>query len=137
MKGDMLMQWSTQLELGIKEIDDQHHRLLDLMNEAQGLVDQAKNEVDCYDDIMAILNELLEYTEYHFGYEEELMEKANYEGLEDQKIQHDAFVRKIKSFIESDIDENQLKSLDKITFFLINWISQHILNTDSKYVGKI
>ncbi|PKM93300.1 MAG: bacteriohemerythrin [Firmicutes bacterium HGW-Firmicutes-1] len=128
------MMWNDQFLLGIKEIDEQHKKLVGLVEQTKDLVYEAEDGVDCYDDLVIVLKELVDYTIYHFNFEENLMESVNYEGLIGHKMEHKIFVKKISQFMSDDLDENQLEKIEQITFFLLDWITKHILGTDSKYV---
>jgi hemerythrin-like metal-binding protein len=48
--------------------------------------------------INKIINQLVEYSKYHFSNEERLMEKTNYQYFDMHKAQHDAFFAKVGSF---------------------------------------
>jgi len=62
---------------GIDFIDKEHARLFAIADEAYQLL---KNEFipDKYDHIMNLVNELKDYTQYHFKHEEEYMESIGY-----------------------------------------------------------
>ncbi|WP_058484868.1 bacteriohemerythrin [Defluviitalea phaphyphila] len=132
----MAFEWKSEYSLDIPEIDAQHKKLFEIGNRAYELA-TFNDGYDHYDEIMSILNELLEYTKYHFSYEEELMEKYNSNELGTQIIEHKFYVKKIQSFSEEKIDEDQQKAILDILDFLSNWISSHILVSDKKYVPAI
>lgn len=131
------MLWSEKLELGIKEIDMQHKKLVELIERTKELVYDAEAGIDCYDDIVEILKSLVDYTVYHFAYEEKLMEKVNYDDLVLHNMEHKIFVKKISNFMSTDLDENQLEKIEDITEFLLDWLTKHILETDKKYVDTL
>lgn len=80
-----------------------------------------------------MLNELLEYTEYHFNYEEDIMKTHNYAGFTQQLHEHKFYINKIKTISGRDIDEDQHQAILDIVDFLSEWISSHILLEDRKY----
>ncbi len=129
--------WQDKFELGIPEIDGQHKTLVSFVGQVKGLIRDAEDGIDCYDEIDTLLHELKDYTVYHFEAEEDLMEKNNYSDFDNHKAEHDAFIQKIQVFFESDIDYHQLTVLEELTEFLLDWVVAHILESDTKYVSVL
>ncbi len=129
-----MIAWKDDFLVGIDEIDKQHKKLFSIANEAYELLN---NDfcVDKYDKIISIIEELKDYTVFHFTFEEEYMMKIKYKKFFPQKIQHESFIKKINEINLNDIDSNQDKSLLELLDFIINWISNHILIMD-KQIGK-
>ena len=69
----MYFEWKDEYRTGIEVIDKQHKHLMEIGARIFDLAN-ADDGYDRYDDIMEVLNELRDYTIYHFGYEEKLME---------------------------------------------------------------
>lgn len=128
----MAFKWKERYKLGIEEIDRQHKNLFDIGARVYDLA-VLKDSYDHYDEIISVLNELLDYTRYHFTYEEELIKKHGYDGLEEQQKGHEFYVEKIKSIASKDIDSDQYKTIIELVDFLSEWISSHILLMDRKY----
>lgn len=119
---------------GIKQIDDEHQNLFDIVEEAY----QLRNNqfiADKYDNIRSILYRLKDYTFVHFENEEAYMESINYKQMFMQKVQHDAFREKLNSLDIESIDENSDAMLDELLNFLTDWLSNHILEND-KLIGQ-
>ena len=129
--------WKEAFELGIEDVDEQHKKLIELTDTIYDLVNQAEDGFDCYDEIVSIFKELGDYTVYHFNYEEQLMAKKSFLMLVEHKKEHDKFVKQIQSYSFDEIDYNQLESLHSVLDFLLEWISNHILLTDRKYVETL
>lgn len=128
----MSFQWKDRYNLNIDEIDKQHKKLFEIGARVYDLA-ILDDSYDHYDEIMVLLNELLEYTEYHFTFEENLMKTYKYDGFGEQHQEHGFYVNKIKSISSKDIDNNQQKTIIEIVDFLSEWISSHILFSDRKY----
>lgn len=124
-----LIEWGPRYFIGVKSIDDQHKVLVDLMNEIYAAFGSNKNKKA----ISHVLNELIDYTVYHFGHEEEIFEKYNYKDSENHNLQHKKFVEKIKAFQKDFNEGNAALSFDLIDF-LKDWLINHILKIDAKYV---
>jgi hemerythrin len=78
------IEWSDTLSIGVKEIDDQHRTLVDMLNKLNeaihgGWGKEARREV---------IDTLIEYTRVHFATEESLMSISNYPNSKGHKKQH-------------------------------------------------
>jgi len=131
-----MFDWKPEYSLNITEIDKQHRQLFKL---AADLYDIAKlnDGFDHYDDIVKVFKELSDYTVYHFGYEEKLLEKYLFDPQEikTHKFEHGAFVMKMMKIQQEDLDKNQKKILMDVIMFAVDWIEKHIMQTDKKYSG--
>lgn len=128
-------QWKEEYNLNIEEIDKQHKKLLEIGKRAYdiAIIDDG---YDRYDEIMTIIDELLEYTKYHFEYEEKMLKEYNYDHIHNQEEEHGFYVYKINEVAsrdEQDIDDNQRKVVLEIIDFLSEWISKHINVADRQY----
>ena len=129
--------FTDEYRTGIDLVDDEHHRLFDIIRETNDLI-RAELLHDKYDEIMHILTELKDYTEFHFNDEEAYMEQIHYPGLAAQKRAHTAFIERLVDIDLSeldDIDDNQQDYLKELVDFLLVWLSNHILKMD-KDIGK-
>lgn len=119
---------------GIDFIDEEHTKLFAIANEAHELL---SNQFipDKYDYIMKVINELKDYTRYHFNHEEEYMNSIGYRRILSQKVDHADFIEKINGFSSDSIDEDQKEALLKLVDFLNTWLVEHIMKRD-KMIGK-
>lgn len=128
-----MIQWDKQYEIGIDVIDEQHKKLIEITSQLSELLENAQDGEDIYDDMVRIINELAEYTIYHFRYEELLFEKYNYEFKESHIIEHNKLIHEIQSLDLEAIDEDQITYGKKLLKFLISWIFSHIMGSDFLY----
>ena len=68
----MKMKWVPDYNTGIDVIDDQHKRILDYINEIDGI--DANTDRD---RVKQILENIIDYTQSHFTFEESLQEEAS------------------------------------------------------------
>ncbi len=119
---------------GIELVDDEHCRLFEIIKETNDLIHEELLH-DKYDEIVRLLTELKNYTEFHFHDEEVLMERIQYPGLAAQKRAHSAFVDKLVDIDLSDLDDidnNQQTYLNDLVQFLLTWLVNHIKGMDKK-----
>ncbi|MEL7596724.1 MAG: bacteriohemerythrin [Clostridiaceae bacterium] len=130
-----MIKWKEDYIIGVDKIDEQHKKLFEIANKAYELL---KNEfcIDKYDRIVEILDELKEYTVYHFKSEEEYMISIGYKKFLSHKVEHDEFIKKITNIDFKSIDEDQDKYLLETLEFVVSWIGGHILGRDKFYVNN-
>jgi len=128
-KSKKLIEWGPRYHIGIKMIDDEHKILVDLINEVYVAFGSRKNKKT----LDHVLKALLDYTIYHFGNEEKIFKKIGYKESENHLSQHHKFIERIESFKKEARTGNISLSIDMVNF-LKNWLINHILKTDAKYV---
>lgn len=126
--------FTDKYKTGIDLVDKEHRRLFEIIKETNDLI---QNDLlhDKYDEIMRLLVELKDYTEFHFADEEMLMEKMHYPELAAQKRAHTAFVERLVEIDLSeldDMDNNQQTYLQELIQFLLGWLANHIIGMDKK-----
>lgn len=122
------MDWKEQFSVGILAIDEQHRRLLDIINR---LHDAMKKGSDVA-SLDAVVRELISYTRYHFAFEEQMLERAAYPELEEHRRKHRAMVVQVERFRDEVASGKAMMPL-KLMNFLKDWLSKHILQTDMRY----
>lgn len=136
MKEDELTMYEMKDEYNtnIDIIDKQHKYLFEITDRTYELL---TNDllVDKYDRILELLDELKEYTLFHFSTEEKYMEEINYKNLEAQKEAHAQFIKKLDDYNLNTIDDNQDESIRDLLEFLNSWLVNHIINMD-KQIGE-
>jgi hemerythrin len=133
--GNIMITWREEFRIGVEDIDEQHMQLFDIANRAYELL-KDEMRADKYDGIIAIIEELKEYTVYHFNFEQEYMAKIGYKKFLSHKVLHDDFIEKINNVNMNKIDEDQGQYLLDILEFVVKWIEGHILGQDKKITGQ-
>jgi len=128
----MYFEWKDSYSVNVAEIDKQHRKMFEIGGRISDLV-LANDGYDHYDEIMSILQELTEYTVYHFDFEEKLMEQHGYKDLDSHKFEHIFLTKKISKLQGKDIDTDQKNATVDLIAFVSDWIAGHILQTDMKY----
>ena len=124
-----MYEFKEEYKTGIDFIDEQHKVLFGIADKTYNLL---KNDftLDKYDKIVALIHELQNYTEFHFNAEEKYMESINYKRMFTQKIEHAAFIKRIKDVNFSKIDSNQDDYIINILQLLNDWLTGHIFEND-------
>ncbi|MDD3447650.1 MAG: bacteriohemerythrin [Gammaproteobacteria bacterium] len=121
--------WKDEYAVGIEIIDLEHKHLLNLINNLEAAVCLRTGE----EFERRILEELVDYTHYHFQREETLMEQYGYPDLVGHKAQHDQMINQVDTFVRR-YEERGRDALAEVAGYLRLWLLQHINGTDKKYV---
>ncbi len=129
------VEWKDSYSVGIDSIDQQHKKLLHLINQLQTAVDFSTGEQFERD----ALDELVDYTKTHFTYEEGLMSDNDYPDFEAHKMQHEKMFNKVHEVL-AEYEENQDTAMSNAAEYLKDWLIKHINGTDKEYssylIGK-
>ena len=126
-----LIEWSEKYSIGYDEIDDQHKKLVEMINELYNSF--LKGEADKVAE--SIIQKMIEYTDYHFKTEEKYFEKYNYSDTELHIEQHKGFVDQVTNFFNEFKKGSVVISYD-IMNFLRDWLVAHIQNSDTKFSAE-
>ena len=119
--------WSEKLSVDIDLIDDQHKKLIFMINDIARMI-LKQNETE----VKEILKGLQDYTVTHFTEEEELFRDSDYPDVEKHIKEHKYFIEKLNDFERDYKLNNVTVSLD-ILHFLKNWLFYHIEIVDNSY----
>jgi len=128
-KGDII-RWSKEMELGIPEIDEQHKKLVDMLNEFYHELEEGHRD----EAVHHFLEELEKYLQYHFEYEESLLQRINYPDTPNHKKTHEMFKKLYREEIEKFL-KGDTKALRELVAFTLSWLYTHIMRTDKKYAN--
>jgi len=122
-----LIIWSRSYSVGVDSMDQEHHRLIDIINNLYASMRSGRSQ----DAISTILDELVDYTRTHFAHEERLMQEAGFAGYDEQKRSHEALISQVKE-IQDKCHAGTALGQEVMTF-LKNWLSSHIQGMDKRY----
>jgi hemerythrin len=131
-----LVIWDDKYATGIELIDNQHKELVSLTNELfHACIDDNGHE-SIGEVFKETMRRMVEYVHFHFGAEQEMLQRIKYPEYQEHKKQHDAFVR---SVLESVKAYNEGKALVPNHFVrsLRDWILSHIALSDKLYASYI
>jgi hemerythrin len=129
-----MFNWKEDYVVGVELIDSQHKKLFDIANRMYLLLrDDLRS--DKYDKILSLLEELKEYTIFHFNSEEEYMRGIGYKKFLSHKVEHNDFIEAINNVNLSKIDKNQDAYILEMLQFVLKWIDEHILKQDKQIVS--
>ena len=121
------MNWSKDYEIGIKIVDQQHEKLLNMINKLEGSMGK-ENVLKVMGDI---LRGLVDYVKFHFQDEEKVMKRIAYPELERHKKLHEELVRQVTEILIK-IKKGEVITAHELMGFLQRWLLDHIMAEDKK-----
>lgn len=130
----MTFEWREEYSVKIKEIDDQHKKLFEMILNLESITHNTDFDLL----IKNILEDLMEYVNIHFETEEYYFKKCNYAATDI----HIGLHKEIKDNLNEKINlffSRDMTALDIVGFhnFLLNWLKHHILEQDQMYVQAL
>jgi hemerythrin len=123
-----LLAWKEDYSVRVRRFDDQHRKLIDLVNKLHEAMKNGKGTEILGD----VLSSLAAYAQTHFSDEERIMLMNRYPGFTDHKRSHDQLVARVRDFQKQVGKGNATVSLDLMNF-LKEWLLQHIQGVDVQY----
>ena len=116
------IEWSEQLSVGVKSVDEDHRKLVTLVNELfsacfVGVGDEA---------VSAILTEVIDYTQYHFTHEEDFLREHASPALDTQIKEHRQLTQQVSAIAQQGVSAFS----EDVLLFLRDWLTHHIMETD-------
>lgn len=123
----MIIKWHDIHSVNVKEIDEQHKKLIGIINKFF--------EFDAADKVglVEIVKELSDYANYHLTTEETYFIKFQYPKTEEHKKQHDFYRAKVAELTTKLQAGETAAVFAELSEFLREWWVNHINNTDQEY----
>jgi len=123
-----MFNWKDVYSVKIIEIDHQHKKLVALINELHLQVKKGiANEV-----INKVLTELVNYTQYHFSYEEAMFTAHHYPDAKIHIRMHNDLIKQVQAYQKKVNSGDELSAVDLLNF-MEKWLVEHIIGTDKQY----
>jgi hemerythrin-like metal-binding protein len=125
----VFLPWSQEMSVKIASIDEQHKRLVAMINtlhremlDKRGLEAQRKT-----------INEMVDYASTHFKVEEDYMRRFNFPGTIQHVAAHTSFTTKALE-LKQRADGDEFILTVEILDFLKDWLKNHIMGVDRLYI---
>ncbi|PHS79622.1 MAG: hypothetical protein COB59_00830 [Rhodospirillaceae bacterium] len=115
--------WTDKLRVGIDALDKDHQIIVTLLNRI-GHHDLG------FEDVGQIIDQLLEYTRYHFLREEAIMRVCNYPNLQSHTKVHQDLTLHMNDMAQKWRAEPDLHQINALRRFLRGWWNDHVMKSD-------
>ncbi len=119
--------WLDKYSVGVQKIDEQHKKLVELLNELASAMAEGKGKTV----LESVLKKLIDYTIFHFNDEEKYFDKIDYPEAAEHRVEHVKLIEKVNQF-KADFDEGKIGLTIELMRFLKNWLINHIAGTDKE-----
>ena len=128
-----LVVWSDKLSVGVRSIDDQHQKLVNLLNQLHDAMLEGRGA----EVVGPVLKGLIDYTANHFKYEEELFARTGYADSVAHKKEHIDLVSRVLEVQKTYNKKGPRVLTLHVRNFLKDWLTGHIQGSDQKYVAHL
>lgn len=129
-----IISWAPRFELGIEDIDFQHHFFLNLINRLASEFESFEKNADYK---AALISELNAYARFHFISEENMMVKYNYPGLKEHREHHRNLIDQLSAKEVLFLKKKSTSANEEIIHFLIDWFINHTSVEDRLFADYI
>ncbi|MDP2806330.1 MAG: bacteriohemerythrin [Gallionellaceae bacterium] len=128
--GSQRMVWGNQYKVGVGVIDEQHQELIGMIATLSDAVKESRgNEI-----LGKLLDDLINYTVYHFATEEELMKTHTYPESGAHLKEHED-LRNTVTDLQAKFKEGKATVTFQTVQLLNDWLTHHILKVDKHFAG--
>lgn len=123
-----LIKWRDSYGTGVLSMDNQHRKIIDLINE---LYKKIRKE-ESYSSVEDVLAEMMKYAEEHLQAEEKLLKTNDFPDNDEHMSKHQSYRQRLTALMAE--SKNDPDAAVKSTYaFLRQWWMGHIVEEDKKY----
>lgn len=119
------LKWTDDLAVGNTFIDNDHQKLIDMVNRLHELMAEGKGK----DVIGKVLNNLITYTKEHFRREEDLMRSLRYPDFIAHHEEHEKLLQQVLD-LHQKFESGAATLSIQVLHFLRDWLINHIGKSD-------
>ncbi len=122
--------WHKNFETGIALIDEQHRKLVDILNDLAAHLANRSHAIT----LNKVFDELAEYADYHFQSEEKIWREhfGDDEWFSQHEKTHESFIGKVVALRSEQSEKSLDEVIQGIVSFLTQWLAYHILDSDKR-----
>jgi len=126
----MAIEWNSTIAIDIQEIDDQHHKFIDLIAKLETAV--VAHSVK--EQLTEVYDGLRDYVNYHFDTEEKHFDAFGcYPNAEAHRVAHRKFTEHITELRYRFLDDAEALTVE-LTRAMYDWLINHIKHMDREYI---
>jgi hemerythrin-like metal-binding protein len=125
----VFFKWTDKMSVNFEEIDNQHKKLVDFLNEMYSAFMNREHK----EKVGSIIDQMTKYAVYHFETEEKYFVAFSFHGTAEHIVEHNDFRQKVLEFAEKYKQNNSALTYNVMNF-LRNWLTNHIMDSDRKYI---
>lgn len=119
------LQWSDDLAVGNAFIDNDHQKLIEMVNRLHALMQEGKGK----DVLGKVMHNLVTYTKEHFRREEDLMRNIRYAGFAAHRDEHEKLLQQVLE-LHGKFESGTATLSIQVLHMLRDWLINHIGKSD-------
>ncbi len=123
------LDWEDKYSVGVEEIDNQHKRMFEVINELLDAINTNSTE----ESLGHIIESLIQYKKFHFATEEKYFKEFNYDETIEHINKHKEFNDKLNTLKEKYLNYT-VEFAFELVDFLEDWLLNHLMVVDQKYI---
>jgi len=123
------IRWQKVFDTGIPEVDEQHKKLVAMINQLEDSNAAGGDAVD--HEIGLVLRKLVDYTQYHFSEEERIMDEIMFIDRGRHAEKHKKLVFQVAAILKK-LKAGGTVDIYELMSFLRDWLLDHIVLEDVK-----
>jgi len=127
-----LFPWKEAYSVRLPRIDTQHKGLIGLINNLHTAMSEGRARTV----LSGILDDLVDYTQRHFAFEESMLRQHGYSALPQHQELHRGLTAQVLE-LRDKLRAGKMTVTIETMQFLKNWLSSHILSADMAYAREI
>ncbi len=127
-----LIEWTDAFSVGIPSIDQQHRKIVELINELNAAMESGETDAVLH----RIFRELVAYTDHHFRYEEDLFARVGYGDAAAHRREHDELRARVDD-LKTRVERGDFVLGVEVMSFLRDWLTSHIQGSDQAYSAAL
>ena len=124
----MKLVWTTNMNTGIDKVDQQHRRLVEIVNGIYEALEKGKT----IKELGTSFKELISYTKTHFSDEQKIMREFKYDSYAQHEGLHRDLTKQVVDYV-AELEAGKPINSNDLIVFLKNWLIKHILDEDKKF----
>jgi hemerythrin-like metal-binding protein len=131
MASEVIVTWHNSYSVGIKLIDEQHMKLIELTNKLFNSCMSGHERAKSNSVFLTVIHEVIDYVTYHFNTEQRVMERINYPEYQIHKQEHTTFAKKVLNKTE-EFKLGKINTSLSFVYYLRDWVLHHIAVNDKR-----
>ena len=127
-----LLQWKLEYSVGVESVDQEHRKMLELINELGAQICEDTNS----ELVEMFLGEIYAGIAAHFALEERFMRNADYSEYGAHKEDHEALLDELVGIMDHFVAD-PVVGAEHLTSKLSNWFSVHFSSFDARLHGAL
>jgi hemerythrin-like metal-binding protein len=124
--------WKEIYTVGVPEIDQQHQRLLGIINQ---LIEEQRDAFN-REKFSAAVSLLTHYAYTHFATEERIMSEVKFPDIKDHVLDHVNFIMKMMG-LALKVEQGDNADRQELLCYLRDWYAGHVLGIDRFYIPYV